>query len=450
MKRTRTILWTFAFLAMASTAWAGGKCSNPGTGGSVSTGTSVTAGTSVSTGTSIGTTATTATTVTTVRTGTDVKIDNAVNVISSDATRMGDATFADRLGAQFGVSADVLAQQRSQFNATWGDLAVAHSIATTSRTGVTVDQIFGMRADGRSWTQIARTLRVPPGRLMTSVRTQVETFDTAARAGVSGRSAARTRIASRTEGRLESRLGAFEAEAARVGDQAMAQRLSAQFGVSSTTLLAQKAQLGATWSDLLVAYTVAARTRSSVTINQIVSMRASGRTWSEIASSLRLPGGRLLTGVGMETRALFSTKASATGAARLRERNAISVSGGKILRTGWKGSVRSDAVMRDAAHLTTTARAQTMATSGARNTMLTRASTSSALRTNPALRTSMGLQTNTALQASAAMRASAARQASAAMRMNAALRANVAIRTSAALSASQAAMLRANAAGGIR
>ncbi len=414
MKLTKTILFTFALLAMAGNAWANG-CK--------------TSTTTTSTATTSATTTATTSARTTATTGLDVRLDNSASVISSDATRMGDATFADRLGAQFGVSADVLTQQRTQFNASWGDLVVAHSIATMSRTGVTVDQIFGMRADGQSWTAIARTLRVPPGRLMTSVRTQVETFDTQATAGVSGRSAARSRTFSRTEARLNTRLDAFEVEAARIGDQAMAQRLSTQFGVSAATILTQKAQLGATWSDLLIAYTVAARTRSSVTVNQILTMRSSGRTWSEIASSLRLPGGRLLSGAGTETRALFSAKGSATGSARLRERSVMSVQAGKVLRNGWRASTRSDAVMRDAVHLTKTARAQTVITSGARNTALTRVSTSSALRTNAALRTSVGLQTNTALQASAAMRASAARQASATMRMNAALRANAALGT---------------------
>lgn len=425
MKRISTILWTFAFLAMAGTAWANGECSDTRATAKakVSANAKASANTKVSANTRAAATARTAAT-----TGIDVKIDNAVNVISSDATRMGDASFAERLGAQFGVSADVIMQQRAQFDASWGDLAVAHSIATLSRTGVTVDQIFGMRADGRSWTQIAGTLRVAPGRFMTSVKTQVETFDTQANARVSGRQTARSRTFSRTESRLNTRLDAFEVEAARIGDQAMAQRLGAQFGVSAATVLTQKTQLGATWSDLLIAYSVAARTRSSVTVNQVMTMRASGRTWSDIASSLRLPGGRLLAGVGMDTRSLFSAKGSATGAARLRERSTISLQAGRVLRGGWKASMRSDAVMKDAAHLTTTARAQTMVTSGARNTMLTRVSTSSALRTNAALRanaglrTSLGLQTNTALRASAAMRASAGMQASAAMRANAAAR----------------------------
>ena len=222
---------------------------------------------------------------------------------------------------------------------------------------------------------------------MTSVSTQVETFNADATAGVSGRLAARSRTFSRIESRLNTRLDAFEVEAARIGDQAMAERLSAQFRVSAATLLSQKTQ-GATWGDLLIAYTVAARTRSSVTVNQILTMRASGRTWADIATSLNLPGGRLLSGIGTETRDIFSARASAAGAARLRERSSISVQAGKVLRGGWKTSIRSDAVMKHGASLSAATRLQAISSSGARNTALMGVSTSAALRSQAALRAS--------------------------------------------------------------
>ena len=101
-----------------------------------------------------------------------IERDLAANVdrLEADADSRGNAAVADRLAAELRVSSDLLVEQRDAFDAEWGDLLIAYTLVGQSRSGVSVGQIFDMRDDGMSWFQIAKSLRVPPGRLMNLVR----------------------------------------------------------------------------------------------------------------------------------------------------------------------------------------------------------------------------------------------------------------------------------------
>ena len=103
-------------------------------------------------------------------TGIDRNLEEQVNRLDAEAERRGDVDVADRLATEVGVSADVLRDQRDAFDADWGDLLIAYTALQQSRVPVTIGQVFDLRESGMSWFQIAKTLRIPPGRLMTQVR----------------------------------------------------------------------------------------------------------------------------------------------------------------------------------------------------------------------------------------------------------------------------------------
>lgn len=148
------------------------------TGGTAS-GTTTTGSTTTSTNTSTTSTNTSTTRTTSTNTsgttphaapGVDRKITTLATRLETSAETRGDQATVERLANQFDVSTDVLFQQRTEFDADWGDLFLAYTVMDRSRRDVTLDDIFTLRDEGLSWTQIARQYRIPPGRLLQAVR----------------------------------------------------------------------------------------------------------------------------------------------------------------------------------------------------------------------------------------------------------------------------------------
>ena len=258
----------------------------------------------------------------TTRTGTigvEARLEGFVTDLESEATRVGDATFTERFATEFGVTVDVLTQQRTQFGTDWGDLFLAYSIAEASRTTVTLDEIFQMRESGSTWTQIARSLQVPPGRLMVSVRKRLETLDVEASlgrrsgSGEGNRSGTvRTGKTTGVDRQIDARLETLDDATSRLGDQLTAERLAEEFEVTVDVLNQQRTQFDAEWGELLLAYSIMDRSKTTVTIDEIFALRSSGDSWTEIARSLRIPPGQLLRTLRSETQALAEVDGTAT------------------------------------------------------------------------------------------------------------------------------------------
>jgi hypothetical protein len=131
--------------------------------------------------------------------GIDRKLEREVQRLEAEAGRRGDAALADRLASELEVSSDLLLEQRAAFDADWGDLLIAYTIAEQSRGTVTIGQVFEMRSDGMTWFQIARSLRIPPGRLMRLIRSGTsELIETTIARSSSRRSDAKTLKEGRT------------------------------------------------------------------------------------------------------------------------------------------------------------------------------------------------------------------------------------------------------------
>jgi hypothetical protein len=102
--------------------------------------------------------------------GIERSLTDNVSRLDAEATSRGDAAVADRLASELGVSASLLEEQRATFDADWGDLLVAYTITQQSRGSFTVGDVLDLRNDGMTWFQIAKAMKVAPGRLMNTIR----------------------------------------------------------------------------------------------------------------------------------------------------------------------------------------------------------------------------------------------------------------------------------------
>jgi len=229
--------------------------------------------------------------------GIDARIQTQLDLIDQEAQKTTDQDIAQKLSTQFDVTTDVLLQEKTSANLTWGEIFLAYTVLSASKsTTLTIDQILSMRTQGMTWMQIARSLNIAPGKLLQALRTGSTTFGTTTqnrRGGGSG--STQTRGIDR---RLEDLANQINDEAQRSGDQTIATRLSTEFNVTTDVLMQEKTSSNLTWGDLFLAYTVLSKTTSTtVTIDQILALRTQGLTWMQIARQLRIPPGSLLQAV---------------------------------------------------------------------------------------------------------------------------------------------------------
>jgi hypothetical protein len=88
--------------------------------------------------------------------------------------------------------------------------------------------------------------------------------------------------------------------ASTAGDAAVAQRLAADFGMSSDAILAEKQTLGASWGQLMIAQTLASNSSSGLGVEQIYQMRTDGNGWGQIAAGMGLKLGDLVSATQAE------------------------------------------------------------------------------------------------------------------------------------------------------
>lgn len=106
------------------------------------------------------------------RTQTDAKLAADAKKVDQSASSSGEATMASRLSKEFGVSADALASQRSQFDAGWGEIMIAHTLQASATGKATADQLLQLRKDGMGWGEIAAGLGLSLGKSVSAVNAE--------------------------------------------------------------------------------------------------------------------------------------------------------------------------------------------------------------------------------------------------------------------------------------
>src|SRR5690349_6517290 len=113
------------------------------------------------------------------------------------------------------------------------------------------------------------------------------------------RVAAKTRA--RAEARLDKAASQVDAQASH-GEQQVASRLAADFGMSAEAMETEKTDLGASWGQLMIAHTLAANATSDLTVQQLLEMRTGGAGWGQIAAGMGLTLGDVVSAVNAEQR----------------------------------------------------------------------------------------------------------------------------------------------------
>ena len=102
----------------------------------------------------------------------DARLEATEKSVDAAATKEGDQKVADRLAKEFGVTSETLMQEKSQFNAGWGQLTIAHTLMANSKTPVTLQQLFDMRSSGMGWGQIAHGMGLKVGDLVSASKSE--------------------------------------------------------------------------------------------------------------------------------------------------------------------------------------------------------------------------------------------------------------------------------------
>jgi hypothetical protein len=316
-------------------------------------------------------------------------LNETATTINQRAVTSGDQAVAASLSDALLVDPGVLEAQRAEFDVSWGDLLVAHELSQASRTRIPVDRIFDLRSEGMSWGQILATLRIPPATVWNELQrdlgltgTPTGTNGTGTTGGnrspgtTNGQPSTDTdtdinnpdintdtnpdsdrdldtdgstsRTATDRNGidrKLSEQVRRLESEAGRRGDQAIADRLASEVGVSAHLLMEQLAEFDADWGDLLIAYTITSRSRTSITVGQVMNLRENGMSWFQIARSLKIPPGQLMRLVRMSTSDLIETtiaRSDTKGSKSLKQNAKRSGSGdrggAKLAKSGGKAS----------------------------------------------------------------------------------------------------------------
>jgi hypothetical protein len=99
------------------------------------------------------------------------KLDDIEKEIETEAMK-GEPAVADRLAADFGLTADALTAEKSQFGRGWGELTVAHTLIANAKTDATLSDLFALRSQAMGWGAIAAGLDLKLGDVVSAVRSE--------------------------------------------------------------------------------------------------------------------------------------------------------------------------------------------------------------------------------------------------------------------------------------
>jgi hypothetical protein len=113
------------------------------------------------------------------------------------------------------------------------------------------------------------------------------------------------RVSAEARARAEAKLAAaakrVEDGVAR-GEAAAESRMAKEFRLTTSTLATEKAELGASWGQLVIAHTLQANATTSLTTEQLLDLHQEGMGWGQIAAGLGLKLGDVVSAVNTESR----------------------------------------------------------------------------------------------------------------------------------------------------
>ena len=105
-----------------------------------------------------------------------------------------------------------------------------------------------------------------------------------------------------TDKKLRDVVKRVDAEATTKGEQAVASRLATELNMTADALIAERGTYQTGWGDLMIAHTLAANAKSTVTVADLFQMKKDGMGWGQIAHGLDLNLGSVVSAVKAEGR----------------------------------------------------------------------------------------------------------------------------------------------------
>lgn len=100
------------------------------------------------------------------------KLEGNAKDVDVEAVTSGDATVADRFAAEFGVTAEALLAERTQYNVGWGEVMIAHTLLANAPSGTTIDQLYTLHGEGMGWGQVAFGMGLRVGSVAAAMKTE--------------------------------------------------------------------------------------------------------------------------------------------------------------------------------------------------------------------------------------------------------------------------------------
>jgi len=142
-----------------------------------------------------------------------------------------------------------------------------------------------------------------------------------------------------TEKKLGETVKKVDEEAAAKGDQTVASRLGAEFGLAPDALIAERATYKTGWGELMIAHTLLANAQGgAVTLDQLFEMRRNGLGWGQIGHGLGLKLSGVVSAVKAEGRVAVGAVKADGRPAKIQSASAKAKAGTKVgVGAGQKG-----------------------------------------------------------------------------------------------------------------
>lgn len=100
----------------------------------------------------------------------DKRMEEAAKDVDHAVQTQGEQQVATRLAKMLNTTPDALIAERSQLDVSWGSLAIANMLAAKAGGSVTAEQLIQERKDGKGWGQIANSLNLKLGQVVSDGR----------------------------------------------------------------------------------------------------------------------------------------------------------------------------------------------------------------------------------------------------------------------------------------
>ena len=102
----------------------------------------------------------------------DAKLEAAAKKVDEEATAKGDSKVAGHLGAEFGMTAEAITDEKSRLDVSWGELTIARTLIANTKSRTAVEPLIEMRKDHVGWAQIAAGMGLKLGEVTSAVQTE--------------------------------------------------------------------------------------------------------------------------------------------------------------------------------------------------------------------------------------------------------------------------------------